>query len=134
MKFEDTADTAASIHRAKNGWVVNSRWDGPSYVATSLHEIATLVEGEAPAKEAVAQTYSSYAEGFSANDLYTTKSFAAAQTYSSYAEGFSANDLYTIKSFAAAGRKIDAIKLLRNCFTARLNLKEAKEIVEVFCG
>ena len=110
MKFEDTADTAASIHRAKNGWVVNSRWDGPSYVATSLHEIATLVEGEAPAKEAVAQTYSSYAEGFSANDLYT------------------------IKSFAAAGRKIDAIKLLRNCFTARLNLKEAKEIVEVFCG
>jgi hypothetical protein len=109
--FADTADTAASITRANNGWVANSHWDGPSYVATSLHELATLVEGPAPVKPQESAT-----------------------VYSSYAEGFTVQDLYHIKTLAQAGRKIDAIKHLRNCFTARLNLREAKELVEVFCG
>ena len=110
--FADTLYKAATITRAENGWVANSQWDGPSYVATSLHELATLVEGPAP----------------------VVKPQESATVYSSYNEGFNANDLYTVKSLAQAGRKIDAIKHLRNCFTARLNLKEAKELVEVLGG
>ncbi len=109
--FADTADTAATITRANNGWVANSRWDGPSYVATSLHELATMVEGPAPVKPQESAT-----------------------VYSSYSEGFDISDLYHVKTLAQAGRKIEAIKHLRNCFTARLNLKEAKELVEALCG
>ncbi len=109
--FADTENTAATITRANNGWVANSRWDGPSYIATSLHELATMVEGPAPVKPQESAT-----------------------VYSAYAEGFTVQDLYHIKTLAQAGRKIDAIKHLRNCFTARLNLKEAKELVEVLCG
>jgi ribosomal protein L7/L12 len=109
--FADTQETAATITRAANGWVANSRWDGPSYIATSLHELATLVEGPASDKEE--------------DDV---------PAYSAYAPGFSVNDLHMVKQSAAAGHKIDAIKLLRRCFTARLNLREAKELVEVLCG
>jgi ribosomal protein L7/L12 len=116
--FADTADTAATITRANNGWVANSRWDGPSYVATSLHELATLVEGPAPVIK----------------DSFFSLPETPATVYSAYAEGFTVQDLYHIKTLAQAGRKIDAIKHLRNCFTARLNLKEAKELVEVLCG
>lgn len=111
--FADTESTAATITRAANGWIANSRWYGPSYIATSLHELATLVEGPAPtpAKPQESET-----------------------AYSSYNEGFNAIDLYKVKSLAQSGRKIDAIKHLRKCFTAQLNLKEAKELVEVLCG
>lgn len=109
--FEDTLYKAATITRAENGWVANSQWDGPSYIATSLHELATLVEGPAPVKPQESAT-----------------------VYSSYADGFTVQDLYHVKNLAQEGRKIDAIKHLRNCFTARLNLKEAKELVEVLCG
>lgn len=109
--FEDTLYKAATITRAENGWVANSQWDGPTYIATSLHELATLVEGPAPVKPQESAT-----------------------VYSSYADGFTVQDLYHVKTLAQAGRKIDAIKHLRNCFTARLNLKEAKDLVEVLCG
>lgn len=109
--FADTLYKAATITRAENGWVANSQWDGPSYIATSLHELATLVEGPAPVKPQESAT-----------------------VYSSYADGFTVQDLYHVKTLAQAGRKIDAIKHVRNCFTARLNLREAKELVEVLCG
>ena len=109
--FEDTLYKAATITRAENGWVANSQWDGPSYIATSLHELATLVEGPAPVKPQESAT-----------------------VYSSYADGYTVQDLYHVKTLAQAGRKIDAIKHLRNCFTARLNLREAKELVEVLGG
>jgi len=108
--FADTENTAATITRANNGWIANSRWDGPSYIATSLHELATLVEGPAPVKPQESVT-----------------------VYTSYAEGFSISDLFLVKSLAKQGRKIDAIKHLRNCFTARMNLKEAKDLMEVLC-
>ena len=109
--FADTLYKAATITRAENGWVANSQWDGPSYIATSLHELATLVEGPAPVKPQESAT-----------------------VYSSYADNYTVQDLYHVKTLAQAGRKIDAIKHVRNCFTARLNLKEAKELVEVLCG
>jgi ribosomal protein L7/L12 len=31
------------------------------------------------------------------------------------------------------GKKIEAIKILRDCFTPRLGLREAKELIEVLC-
>lgn len=109
--FADTESTAATITRANNGWIATSRRDGPSYIATSLHELATLVEGPAPVKPQESVT-----------------------VYSPYNDGFNANDLCMVKTLAQEGAKIAAIKHLRNCFTARLNLKEAKELVEVLCG
>ncbi len=51
-----------------------------------------------------------------------------------YSVGFSANDLNNIKYFAREGRKIDAIKLMRDCFAPRLGLREAKELIENLCG
>ena len=116
--FADTENTAASITRANNGWVANSRWDGPSYIATSLHELATLVEGPAPAVK---------------DDFFSLPE-TPATVYSSYAEGFTVQDLYHVKTLAQEGRKIDAIKHLRNCFTVKLGLKETKELIEVFCN
>jgi ribosomal protein L7/L12 len=109
--FEDTPYKAATITRAENGWVANSQWDGPSYIATSLHELATLVEGPA-----------------------SVKPQESAMVYSAYADNFTVQDLYHVKTLAQAGRKIDAIKHMRNCFTPRLNLSEAKDLVEVLCG
>jgi ribosomal protein L7/L12 len=111
-KFADTEDTAASITRANNGWIANSRWDGPSYIATSLHELATLVEGSAPVKPQESES---------------------ATIYSCYAENFTVQDLYHVKTLAQAGNKIEAIKHMRKCFTPWLNLREARDLVEVLC-
>ena len=49
-----------------------------------------------------------------------------------YAEGCSAVNLHNVRSFARQGEKINAIKELRNCFTPRLGLREAKEILDTF--
>ena len=39
-----------------------------------------------------------------------------------------------VKALIAQGRKIEAIKLLRDIFTTRLGLREAKDIVEILCS
>lgn len=52
----------------------------------------------------------------------------------SYVSGFDSNDLNNVKYHMREGRKIEAIKLLRNCFTPRLGLREAKDLVEQLCG
>lgn len=44
-----------------------------------------------------------------------------------------AADLDNVKCLVQEGRKIDAIKLLRDCFTPRLALREAKDLVENLC-
>lgn len=51
-----------------------------------------------------------------------------------YAVGFDSNDLSNVKHYAREGRKIDAIKLLRDCFVPRLSLREAKELIENLCS
>lgn len=51
-----------------------------------------------------------------------------------YAPGSGYTDLIRVKQEAMAGRKFDAIKLLRDTFTPRLSLREAKDMVERLCG
>lgn len=51
-----------------------------------------------------------------------------------YDVGRDAGDLIKAKERALEGYKIDAIKHLRNTFTPRLGLREAKELLEILCG
>lgn len=48
-----------------------------------------------------------------------------------YAPGSNADNLREARREAQAGKKINAIKIIRDCFVPRLGLKEAKEIVEI---
>ena len=45
-----------------------------------------------------------------------------------------ATTLELVREEFKRGNKINAIKELRNCFTPRLGLREAKELVETLCG
>lgn len=94
-----------SIYIAQNGFVLEDSY-GVLHVAKSLTEAAAIV-GEAATE--------------------VTK-------YTNYNEGFDSNDLNNIKHLFREGRKIEAIKLLRDCFTPRLGLREAKELVENLCS
>jgi ribosomal protein L7/L12 len=51
-----------------------------------------------------------------------------------YATGYNSNDLNNVKGAFKEGRKIDAIKLLRDCFSPRLGLREAKDLIECLCA
>ena len=51
-----------------------------------------------------------------------------------YAPGYGATNLQDARRFALAGQKIEAIKTLRDTFTQRLGLREAKDIIEVLCN
>jgi ribosomal protein L7/L12 len=55
-------------------------------------------------------------------------------TTATYARGFDSNDLNNVKHYMREGKKIEAIKLLRDLFTARLGLREAKDLIEILCG
>ena len=92
------------IEVANNGFVLETLY-GDTYIAKTLLEAAEIA-GE-PVR-------------------------APART--EYTEGFTVGDLIAVKERMREGKKIDAIKILRNCFTPRLGLREAKDIVEVFCG
>jgi ribosomal protein L7/L12 len=50
-----------------------------------------------------------------------------------YDANYSALHLADVRTAALQGRKIDAIKILRNCFVPRLGLREAKDLVEQLC-
>lgn len=54
--------------------------------------------------------------------------------YTNYAAGFDSNDLNNVKHHMREGRKIEAIKLLRNCFNPIISLREAKDLVEQLCS
>jgi ribosomal protein L7/L12 len=49
-----------------------------------------------------------------------------------YSKEYSISDLRRVHFLAREGHKIEAIKLLRDCFSPRLGLREAKDIVECF--
>lgn len=98
---------AHSITRAQNGWIANHEYEGPAFIAKSLHELATLVEGPAPVVEPIRKV-----EEFI---------------------NFSITSVHMLKdavSFAHEGRKIDAIKALRDGTSPRMSLKAAKELLE----
>lgn len=54
------------------------------------------------------------------------------QTAYESSKGF--QDLNEVRKLFHDGRKIDSIKLLRDCFTPRLGLREAKDLVEQLCA
>lgn len=93
-----------NIRVAQNGFVLEDTF-GNLHVAKTLLEVAQL------AGESVPSTTSSV-----------------------YAPGFDSNDLNAVKHYMRDGRKIDAIKLLRDMFSTRLGLREAKDIVEILCS
>jgi ribosomal protein L7/L12 len=94
------------IHVAQNGFVLEDSF-GRMHIAPTLHDAAD-VAGEFPRP--------------------------SVNTFVQYVPGFGANDLKSVNRYFRAGRKIDAIKLLRDCFTPRLGLREAKNLVEQLCG
>ena len=94
------------IHIAQNGFVLEDSL-GRMHIAKTLHEAADLAD-EFPRP--------------------------AVSTWICYAEGFDASALNRVKQLFSGGRKIDAIKLLRDCLTPRLSLREAKDLVERLCG
>lgn len=91
------------IRVANNGFILESVY-GDTYIARNLIEAAQLA-GE------------------------ITPSTVTAV----YATDTSANQLIEVKSLAQQGYKIEAIKKLRDCFTPRLGLREAKDLVEKLC-
>lgn len=93
-----------SIRIAQNGFVIEDAY-GNLHIAKTLLEAAQIV-----------------GEAVGSNDTAT------------YSLNHDCNDLNNVKHYARQGQKIEAIKILRNCFTARLGLKEAKDIVEILCG
>lgn len=56
-----------------------------------------------------------------------------ADSGSHYALGMTPGDLSVAKACARDGKKIEAIKILRNCFVPRLGLREAKDLIEILC-
>jgi ribosomal protein L7/L12 len=51
-----------------------------------------------------------------------------------YALGMTPGDLSVARACFRDGKKIEAIKILRDCFTPRLGLREAKDMIEILCG
>lgn len=89
-----------SIRVAQNGFVLEDNF-GNLHIAKTLYELAQIAGENVPDSNVA-----------------------------NYATGFDSNDLNNVKNLAREGRKIDAIKLLRDCFVPRLGLREAKELVE----
>lgn len=88
---------------ANNGFIVEDN-SGNFHIAKTLLEVAQIVGEIVPAAG-----------------------------YTNYVSGYSDNDLRQVRNLAREGRKIEAIKTLRDCFTPRLGLREAKELVEQLC-
>lgn len=94
------------IDVAQNGFVLYDNHNN-LYIATNLTEMARLV-GELPA--------------------------LGVATSTTYESGYTIAQLMEVRTRMRDGRKIDAIRLLRDCFTPRLGLREAKDLVETLCS
>lgn len=99
---------AHDVIKARNGWVANSEFNGPLFVARSLHELADLIEGPAPVQPEYVPPHPDTCD-------FAIKNFDL---------------LRSVSECLAAGQKINAIKALRDCGTPRLSLRAAKELLE----
>ena len=90
---------------AENGFILHDSF-GKTHVAKTLTE-AAMIAGEVTVQPTA---------------------------YTNYSPGFSQTDLRDVKTLYKQGDKVAAIKMLRDCFSPRLNLREAKDLVEQLCG
>lgn len=90
---------------AENGFILHDSF-GKTHVAKTLTE-AAMIAGEVTVQP-------------SARTLYSP--------------GFNQTDLRDVRTLYKQGDKIAAIKMLRDCFSPNLGLKEAKELVEQLVG
>jgi ribosomal protein L7/L12 len=93
-----------SIQVANNGFVLETM-HGELYIAKTMIEAAQLVGEITP----------------------TT-------TTAVYATDKSIHEFTEVKTLAKRGYKVEAIKKMRDCFTPKLGLREAKDLVESLCG
>ena len=91
-----------TIRSARNGYILTD-WDGDEHIALTLVEAARIMGEVLP-------------------DNTTVK----------YASGENRSALDKARVSVMAGQKIEAIKYLRNAFTPRLGLLEAKDLLEAF--
>jgi ribosomal protein L7/L12 len=91
-----------TIRTARNGYILTD-WNGDEHIALTLVEAARIVGEILP-------------------DNTTVK----------YASGENRLALEKARVSFRAGQKIEAIKYVRNAFTPRLGLLEAKELLEAF--
>lgn len=91
-----------TIRIAQNGFVLEDVY-GNLHIAKTLLEAAQVAGEMAPPESVVKYTHQ-----------------------------FGAAELGKARAAAMAGQKIEAIKILRNTFTPRLGLLEAKELLEAF--
>lgn len=90
---------------AENGFILHDSF-GKTHVAKTLTE-AAMIAGEVTVQP-------------SARTLYSP--------------GFNQGDLRYVRTLYKQGDRIAAIKLLRDCFSPNLGLREAKELVEQLVG
>lgn len=91
-----------NIRSVTNGYVLTNGY-GDEYIAKSLLDAATV-----------------------------TGEYVPTNTSVMYGVGRSKDTLREVVRLASAGEKISAIKLLRDCYSSTLGLREAKELVELF--
>ena len=89
---------------AENGFILHDSF-GKTHVAKTLTE-AAMIAGEVTVQP---------------------------PAYTNYNPGFNHTDLRYVQTLYKQGDKIAAIKMLRDCFSPKLGLKEAKELVEQLC-
>lgn len=90
---------------AENGFILHDSF-GKTHVAKTLTE-AAMIAGEVTVQPT---------------------------SYTAYSPGFNHCDLRYVKILYKQGDRIAAIKMLRDCFSPSLGLKEAKELVEQLVG
>jgi len=96
------------ITEAKNGFILEIA--GETYILQSLSDLLSI-------------NFDSYM----AHECGTTAK-------SVYGKHYNVTSLLEVRSLAFSGNKIAAIRLLRDVYTFRLGLKEAKELVELIVG
>mgnify|MGYP003404069272 FL=1 len=93
-----------SVSKALNGWVANREYDGPIFIAKTLHELADLAEGVRIAEPA-------------------DKGVTCFQVTPSL-------QMQNVIGYLEQGRRIDAIIALRGATTPMLSLKTAKALID----
>jgi len=96
----------SNIRMVSNGFILTDDSDS-EYISKTLVEAAQLAGELLPPEGASNTVYTNYSR---------------------------ADNLAQVRELARQGLKISAIKALRDAFTPRLGLREAKDLIEQLCG